>query len=1098
MLEIVRSGFSSAARESFYNKISELTAKGAPSILIVPEQQTVMAEGLLSTILPPSSALCFEVTNFTRLANTSFRALGGLSGEYCDSAKKSLIMWRTLTELSPVLSMTSGRKEINAGLVESALSAVGQMQNLSITPEALSEVAELDEISADSRLASKLSDLSAIYSLYKSLLSERYADSGDDGAAMVKKLRENPGFLAETEIFIEGFTSFTEPQYALIAILSARTNVHVALTLPKGREEAFEFSEIAECQRRLVSSVRKEGSDIKLTREEGIGKKKDYALDEICALLWSTIKINENISLQNSENLRVFEAKTPYDECSFVCEDIRRRIADGASYSDFAILSRSADKYDGILDRALAEARIPAFTSYKRDIQEFEAIKLIYTAYATARGFIREDVISFAKCALSGISRDECDEFEMYVNKWQISGRRFTDDEVWNMNPLGYTTHRAEDTDEKLLRIDSVRKRIIEPLSSFADKIAVAETVKDQSTVLIEFLLSINMEKNLAERADLLKKMGENSLAEENSALWQIICHSLDTLVTVLGDSPADADSFLAQLKIVFSSANIGRIPPSLDSVTVGSADMLRLYEKKHIYMLGVNAGQFPASVSDRSYFSERDRIRLSSLGLPIAPEMEIKGARELYVFSRAFSYATDSVTISYSACDTRFKGIEPAEVIDRISYLTGNAVRPVKISSLPLSERLYSPECALSEIGELHDEYDAVKQALLAAGYEREISILEGDISTARASLGGDIVKNLEGRALSLTQTRIDSYVSCPFGYFCRYIIDLGEDERAEFDSRSIGSFIHAILENFFTALSEEGRKSGDLTAEERVSLTRAAAEKYIRQLGDDIMRASPRTKIKIERLCRAALPVVDGLCEEFRQSAFEPRFFELSLGRNDSDSPGRVSIETEKGLVNIYGIIDRVDAYKKGEDVYLRVVDYKTGHKEFSPEDMAEGSNLQMFLYLKALVESENKSFLEKAGVGDEGRIIPAGVIYVKTAVSDVRVDAPDDALAESAVKSAQGREGMVLDDPDVISAMTLKYTPLYSKRTPDKIPENKKHLLYTEQGWEQIMETVEGAVGKVADGIRRGEISATPKEQKGKSPCEYCPYKPICRKA
>ena len=1098
MLKIVRSGFSSGAREAFFKEIAELTESGRSSILIVPEQQTVMAEGVMSRLLPASSALCFEVTNFTRLANTTFRTLGGLSGEYCDSAKKSLIMWRTLTELSPVLSMTSGRKEINSGLVESALSAVSQMQNLSIAPDTLAEIAQLEEIKTDNRLASKLSDLAAIYSLYKSILSERYADSGDDADAMVKKLRENPTFLSDTTIFIEGFSSFTEPQYALIALLSARSQVRVALTLPKGREDAFEFSEIAECQNRLVSAARKEGSDIKLTREEGQGKKKDEALDEICSLLWSTIKSNDNITLQNGDNLRIFEAKTPYDECSFVCEDIKKKIVEGASYSDFAIVSRSADKYDGILDRALAQANIPAFTSYKRDIQEFEAIKLIYTAYAVARGFRREDVISYAKCALSGVDIDECDEFEMYVNKWQISGRRFTDDQVWNMNPLGYTTHRSSDTDEKLMRIDSVRRRIIDPLFALAEKINTAETVKEQATVLVEFLISINMEKALRHRAEMLKKMGENDLAEENSKLWQIICNSLDTLVTVLGDSPADADAFLAQLKIVFSSANIGRIPASVDSVTVGSADMLRLYEKKHIYLIGVNAGQFPSTVSDRSYFSERDRIRLSSLGLPISPEMEVSGARELYIFSRAFAYATDSVTLSYSSCDTRFKAIEPAEVIGRISFLTGNRVKPVKISSIPLTERLYSPECALSEIGDMDEHYDAVRSALLRSGYEREISILEGDISTTQARLGGSIVKGVADRPLSLSQTKIDSYVSCPFGYFCRYIINLGEDERAEFDSRSIGSFIHAILENFFTSLSNEGRKSGELTAEERVSLTRAAAEKYIRELGEDMLHASPRTKIKIDRLCRAALPVVDGLCDEFSQSAFEPRFFELSLGGGEDDSPGRVKINADSGIVNIYGIIDRVDAYKKGEDVYLRVVDYKTGKKEFSPDDMAEGSNLQMFLYLKALVESENQKFREKVGAGEGGRIIPAGVIYVKTAVSDVRVDTPDDSLAQMTVKSAQGREGMVLDDPEVISAMTLKYTPLYSKRTPDKIPENKKHLLYTEQGWEQIMETVEGAVGKVADGIRCGEISATPKEQKGKSPCEYCPYKPICRKA
>ena len=1095
MLHIVRGGFSSAVRDAFAEEILRLVSKGEKSILIVPEQQTVMAEGLMSELLPPSSALCFEVTNFTRLANTTFRALGGLSGEYCDSVKKSLIMWRTLTELSPVLSMTSGRKEINAGLVESALAAVAQMQNLSISPTQLAEVASLDEIRADGRLASKLSDLASIYALYKSLLLEGYADKGDDADAMVQKLRENPTFLSDTYIFIEGFTSFTEAQYTLIAILSSRCEVRVALTLPKGREEAFEFSEVAECQSRLVSSVRKERADIKLERKELSYSKKDPALDEICSLLWSTIKPDEKISLQNADNLRIFEAKSPYDECSFVCEDIKRRVVKGASFSDFAVVSRSADKYDGILDRAFSEAGIPCFTSYKRDIQEFEAIKLIYTAYAVLRGFKREDLISYAKCALSGIGRDECDEFEMYVNKWQINGRRFTDGQIWNMNPLGYTTYREADTDEKLVRIDSTRRRIVEPLLDFSEKIKSCESVREHATALVEFLVKIGMEKSLTKRADALKKIGETALAEENGALWQLICNALDTVVTVLGDCPADADSFLAQLKVVFSSTEIGRIPPIVDSVTIGSADMLRLYEKKHIYLIGVNAGQFPASVSDRSYFSDRDRRLLSSLGLSIMPEMEIKGARELYIFSRAFAYATDSVTLSYSSCDTRFKGIEPSEVVGRISFLCGGDVRATRLSDIPLAERIYSPENALSRMGEMGDDYESVREALISGGYDREVAILEGDISFTNARLG--IEDNTAARALSLSQTKIDSYVNCPFGYFCRFTLDLGEDERAEFDARSIGSFIHAILENFFVTLDREGRRAADISAEERVEMTRAAAERYIRELGDDVINASPRTKIKIDRLCRAALPVVEGLCDEFSQSEFVPKFFELALRSEEESSPGQICINTDNGPIRIGGIVDRVDLYRKEGNVYLRVVDYKTGHKDFSPEDMAEGKNLQMFLYLKALVDSKNDKFRESLGVADGGRVMPAGVIYVKTSVSDERVDSPDDELAISAVKQAQAREGMLLDDPDVISAMTLKYTPLYSKRTPDKIPDKKRNLLYTEEGWDEIMSTVEDSVIRVADGIRRGDVSATPKEDKDESACEYCNYKPICRR-
>ena len=439
MLKIVKSSFSSSGREKMYEEIKRLCDLSKKCILIVPEQQTVLAEGVMAEILPPSAALVFEVTNFTRLANTTFRALGGISGEYCDGAKKALIMWRTLSELAPALRVTQGKKEISASLVESSLRAVGEMQNLGILPDELSSCLELDAVRGDERLSAKLGDHSKIYTLYKSVLSERYSDSASDADAMLEKLAQNPDFLSNTAIFIDGFTSFTEGQYRLIGMLAKRSDVSVLLTLPSYREGAFEFAELRGAKERLLSAARRRDADVKMLKEEGYGKKTKESLAQICDLLWTTSTDFDNISLQNSQELRIFEAQTPFEECNFICEDIKRRVMEGASYSDFAIIARSLDKYSGILDGALQRSNIPAFMSYRKDIGEFEAIKLIYTAYSVMRSFSREDVITYAKCALSGISREECDEFESYVNKWQISGKRFTDAAVWSMNPLGYT-----------------------------------------------------------------------------------------------------------------------------------------------------------------------------------------------------------------------------------------------------------------------------------------------------------------------------------------------------------------------------------------------------------------------------------------------------------------------------------------------------------------------------------------------------------------------------------------------------------------------------------------------------------------------------------
>ena len=367
-----------------------------------------------------------------------------------------------------------------------------------------------------------------------------------------------------------------------------------------------------------------------------------------------------------------------------------------------------------------------------------------------------------------------------------------------------------------------------------------------------------------------------------------------------------------------------------------------------------------------------------------------------------------------------------------------------------------------------------------------------------AQARLGEKLCRDIYSGPLALTQSRIDSYTACPLAYFCKFTVGLREEEKAEFDASGIGTFIHAILENFFSALIKDGIHPSELTEEEKTKLTRRAAEKYLAELGNEMDFASPKTKIKLGNLCRAALPVVDGLCEEFSSSLFEPRFFELSINKKDPDSPEPIVFKPEgEGEVFVYGIIDRVDTYKSGKDVYVRVVDYKTGQKTFSPSDIEEGKNLQMFLYLKAILESEKKSFRESLGVEEGGRAIPAGVIYIKTSVKDVRVDSPSDAEALVAFKEAQGREGMVLDSEEVLSAMGIRYTPLSTAKKPDVIAESRRKLMFDEPKFEQLMESVEEAVLDVAESIRSGKIDARPKaDSKGLVHCDYCEFKPICR--
>ena len=89
------------------NEIEKCVREGERTYLLVPEQQVYISECMLAD-LPPSSALCFEVVSFSRLAEMVFAKYGGLTDRTAGSGARSLIMWQTLRELSGALKQYKG------------------------------------------------------------------------------------------------------------------------------------------------------------------------------------------------------------------------------------------------------------------------------------------------------------------------------------------------------------------------------------------------------------------------------------------------------------------------------------------------------------------------------------------------------------------------------------------------------------------------------------------------------------------------------------------------------------------------------------------------------------------------------------------------------------------------------------------------------------------------------------------------------------------------------------------------------------------------------------------------------------------------------
>ena len=1102
MIRLVTGDFGSGKTTLVAAAIKEDVAAGRRSILLVPEQQTVSSEREMADMLPPSAPLCFEVTNFSRLANTVFRQVGGLSYRYAGAGTRTLLMWRAMGELLPLLHEKEGEQEL--GRVRKMTAAMSELSALSLTPAMLENTAK--KLEDGSRLRGKLEDLSLLSTMYHALLREKYDDAADDLDRLADLLAEQR-VLQGAHLYVDGFISFTEQEWRILRAAAAQCDLTVTLTLPAAREEDISFEETRLTAARLRRMAEERG--IPFAREDAGGPLRGTPrLRAVVPHLFSAESADTagGVCREGEKtDLRIVSSSDAFYASHFIASDISRRVREeGAHYRDFAVIARNADAYAGILDVTLQDADIPCFMAKKTDISAYAAIKLIYTAYAVCTaGWRQGDVLSYLKCGMSGIPEEDIDLFEIYVTRWNLNGRRFTDETGWNMNPDGYREAITARGKAILARVEGVRRRLCEQIEPFAES-CKRQSVRRHCRALYEFLTSLGVEEQLSARAEAARVLQNAAEADILSRLFATLCAALDRLCDCLEEVVVSAEQFTDLLRLVLGEVEMARIPTSLDEVTVGSADLIRIKEARHVYLLGVNDGEFPAGVSDVGVFSDGDRRVLSSLGLPVEPDLAVRAARELFCFARAFATARESVTLLYTETTLSGSPQQKAAVAERIRALCG--VGEIHTADLPRLDFLYSPRAALDYLGLYRgtNEGEALARVLEKdPATAPAVARLDIPLAEADCRLSAAVARTLYGEKVSLTQSRIDKYVQCPFSYLCRYILRLDAATPISFDYFEVGNLLHAVLERFFARASEGDRRFTELAEEEIRQLVDEVLDGYLAEICPEGAARTPRLRYLFRTLRRSALLVVEELLEEFSQSEFVPTFFEADLSAGEEDAPRPLSFALPDGTpVSLYGRVDRVDVYRREGRAYIRVIDYKSGDKKFSLDDIERGLNMQLLLYMISFWKSDSPDFRRRLLGSEEGEILPAGALYTAARPSDKQYASPHE--AENAVADAQKsvyRRGILLDDPDVLRAMDKqlagRYIPVKLNKDGSYSAASVKNLASLEKMGD-LVGTLDRVICRIAGEMRGGEVSARPMQDGHVDACKNCEMKAVCRSA
>ena len=1048
---------------------------GGQHVLLVPEPQSHQTERRLCA--RGGAAVCryAEVLTFSRLANRVFQTAGGGGRQELDAGGRLLLMWRAVRSVADMLQVYA-RPSRRPAFLSGLLATADELKSCCVTPEQMLRAGE--EIGGND--GDRLRDLGLICAAYDALAADIALDPRDRLTRAADKLRACAWGKGKT-VWLDGFVDFTPQQMELIELLLRQSVcVTVALTCDKLEETdggAGVFSAARHTAWQLIALAKKLGQGYELECLEQPSPARSDAMVQVERQLFEA----RGASARPCDGqVQLFCGADPRTEVEWTAAQIRKLVrAEGLRMRDIAVVARNYASYDGLVESVFARYDIPVFRSAMSDILQRPVMTLVTAALdAVTGGYTYDDVFRYLKTDLTDLSRKERDELENYALKWDIHGSRWIQEKPWNMHPGGYGLTLEDADRERLEQLDTLRRRVVAPLEKI--RINRLKTGMGQAQALYSFLEEIGLDKRLEERCAQLTEQGELGLAQEYRQLWEILCNGLEQCARLLGDSPMELDEFARLLRLVLSQYEVGTIPVSLDRVTAGELVRQNGHGVKVLFVLGADDASIPGVGQPVGLLSDDDRELLAGVGVDLGLRGKDRLYREMTAIYTACTCPDEKLFVTWPA---RRGGeeLQPSFLVERLR----NIFSDLKVQTQGAGEfRLSAPRAALEQAG----TYSAVRRVLgEMPEWTAAVRRLEQAGQWQRGSLSRPAVDRLYGRKVPMSASRMDKYKSCHFSYFMRYGLKAEPRRKAGFDAPEYGTFVHYVLEQVFQSDTWRDGEGG-VNRDELKKLTRAAVEDYVQNELGGLEQQSARFVYLFRRLISGVDAVVDNVAQELAVSRFVPVDFELGFGRGKELAPVEL---TEDGVtVSVTGFVDRVDGWRDGERLYLRVVDYKTGRKTFDLTEVAGGMGLQMLLYLFTLCKEGEKRY----GV----RPIPAGVLYLPA--RDVTVRGSRSMTEEQRRKLVDDelrRHGLVLDQQAVLEAMEqpgegkLRFLPVSLKKDG-----YSGGNLVSARRLERLERHVERVLRDICKEIAAGNIAADPYWRgQDQNACRYCEYAAAC---
>ncbi|MGL4773476.1 MAG: helicase-exonuclease AddAB subunit AddB [Clostridium sp.] len=1081
-------------------------------ILLVPEQYTFQSEKNLLSRAGEKALLRTDVLSFKRMAHRVFEKCGGRVKSTMSDAGKSMLIYRLLQQKGDELHYFN-KIAREQGFIDIVSKTITEFKKYNITPEMLKEEGLRGE---DEELKEKLRDLSILFEDFNNSIEKNVIDGDDELTLLAEKL-EYCDLYDGAEVWIDEFTTFTPQQVEIIKKLSKKCKtINITLCIDElGNGGEGEVTDIFNAIKNTENKI------LKMMEENHIGYLEPINLNQKISKRYLGSKELAHIERhffsypfkQYSEpikDVRLYKGNNSYDEIETVAKDIRELVLDkDYRYRDIAVVCRNVEEYEKVTSVIFKDYDIPFFLDKKVQVLSNPLIVLILSAFDVLNtNWNYESVFKYLKSGLTGLEGEYIDKLENFVLAHGIKGYKWISEKV---NDGGWSIDNEDELQGEELELKEIMEAVREPLLNLRNKIVGRHTVREMCIALYEFLVELKVLERVEEWIKNFEELGLEDKVKEYSQVPKIVMEILDQAVDVLGEDEVSIYEFSKILMAGFQGKEIGVIPVALDQVNIGDIARIKGRDVKALYIVGVNDGVLPSASKEEGILSDRDREILSEKGIDLASSTKARAFEEQFMVYTALTIPSNYLMLSYPMADFEGKSLRPSIIIPRIKRI---------LQHLQEESDIYNIKEAVDELSKVTAPIPTFNELILALRRdfdgadideywkdvfnwfkgqnefnEKSNAVFNGlRYSNLGDKVSREKLKKLyqnDNEKLLFNVSRLEKYAECPFSYFVQYGLKARDRKIYEFSAPDLGSFMHEILDNFTLKVKKEKIAWSELTNERCGKIIKELIDTKLREESSSILNSTKRYQYFADRFKRVVTKSVSVIAEQMRRGEFEVFSNEFSFGSTRDGDP--IALDLPSGeKVYLTGRIDRVDTLDLNGNTYIRIVDYKTGNKKFDLNELYYGLQMQLLVYLDALLR--NSKEILKTGA------MPGAILYFR--IDDPIISSKNELEDEEIQKKVLEKlkmNGLVLKDVELVKAMDRNITE-YSLVIPAKIKKDgnfdSKSSVITEEQFNILREYVNEKMKELCEDMLSGNIKIEPCKTQSTVYCSYCDYSSICQ--